>query len=274
MSLRDVLVVVDASDTGTGAMQSAANLAADNEAHLTGLYLGHDPLLGFAQTQLPPDLLQLHQENLARAERGAREEFDRACRAQGLGGEWRAVAEAQVSALILNSRYADLVAMSARAPRPSDIFAHRYADSVVIAAGRPVLMLPESWTWGRGCERIMVAWESSREATRAVHDAMPLLEKAGEVVVVEVTGRDDAGARDPAADIGRHLARHGVAVEAAHAVKGNADIGEQLLRASVDHGAHLLVAGAYGHSRVREYALGGVTRYLMTHSTIPLLLSH
>lgn len=274
MSFKDILVVVDASETSSNAVKCAAKLAAENEACLTALYLGHDPLLGFAESQLPPDLLQRHEENLSRAEQTARDHFEQTCRTGGVGSEWRAANEAQTSALILNARYADLVTMSGRASSTADLFAHRYADGVVITAGRPVLLFPESYTWKNGFRRIMVAWENSREATRAVHDAMPLLEKAQKVTIMEIAGTDEIDTRDPASDIARHLARHGVATETAHAVKGEINVGDQLLSASVDYDADLLVAGAYGHSRLREYALGGVTRHLMGHLTIPMLFSH
>jgi len=274
MSCKDILVVVDASETSLNAVKCAANLAASHEAHLTGLYLGYNPMTGFAEAQIPSDLLQQHQDNLARAEQQARSTFEEACRATGISGEWRAAWEVQTSALMLNARYTDVVAMSAGAANTADMIAHRYADSVVIAAGRPVLLFPDSYKWNRGFQRIMVAWDGSREATRAVHDALPFLTQAQRVVVMEITGRDDAESRDPASDIAKHLARHGVQTETAHAPKGDISIGDQLLDESVDKSVDLLVAGAYGHSRLREYALGGVTRHLMDHLTIPMLFSH
>lgn len=274
MSCKDILVVVDPSEAGNNAVRCAAGLAAEHEAHLTGLYLGYNPITGFAEAQVPADLLQQHQDNLARAEGKAREDFEKICRAAGVGWEWRSAWEAQTSALALGARYVDVVAMSGAASNTADLVAHRYADGVVIAAGRPVLLFPEAYTWDKGFRTIMVAWDGSREATRALHDALPLLTRATEVIVMEVTGKGDAQARDPASDIARHLARHGVATETTHAVKGDLAVGDELLDASADRGADLIVAGAYGHSRLREYALGGVTRHLMMHLSIPMLFSH
>lgn len=274
MFCKDLLVVVDASEAGANAVQCAAQLAAAHGAHLMGLYLAYNPMTGFAETQLPADLLQQHQDNLVRAEQDTRRLFEETCRAAGISAEWRAAWEVQTSVLMLSARYADLVAMSGTASNSADLIAHRYADSVVIAAGRPVLLFPERYKWGKGFQRIMVAWDGSREATRAVHDALPVLVQARKVLIMEVAGREDAGARDPASDIAKHLARHGVAAEAAHTLKGDISVGDQLLDASVDTRADLLVAGAYGHSRLREYALGGVTRHLMTHLAIPMIFSH
>lgn len=274
MPCKDILVVVDASEASSNAVNCAANLATGHAAHLTGLYLGYDPMTGFAETQIPADLLQQHQDHLTRAEQDARAAFEETCREAGISAEWRSTWEVQTSVLMLSARYVDLVVMSGAASNAADLIAHRYADSVVIAAGRPVLLIPESYKWDRGFQRVMVAWDGSREAARAVHDAMPFLTQAQQVIVMEVTGRQEPDARDPASDIAKHLARHGVVTETTHAVKGSVSVGDLLLNAAVDHDADLLVAGAYGHSRLREYALGGVTRQLMMQLAIPMIFSH
>lgn len=274
MSYKDLLVLIDRPGAESNIMECAANLAVVHDGHLTGLYLGHDPLIGFAETQMPAELLQLHQDNLARAEQEARRGFDDACRLAGINSEWRTATEASLTNLVLSARYVDLLVMNGDAANTSDLVAHRYADSVVMAAGRPVLLIPDNYRWEHGFQRALVAWDGSREATRAVHDALPLLRAAGKVTIMEIADGDEVMARDPGSDIARHLARHGLATESAHAVKSNLSVGEQLLSASVDHSADILVAGAYGHSRLREFALGGVTRYLMMHLTIPMLFSH
>lgn len=274
MSYKDLLVLIDPSGAGGNVVECAVNLAAAQGAHLTGLYLGYDPLIGFAEAQIPTELLQMHQDNLARAEQEGRQGFEEACRRGGITGEWRAASEARLANLILSVRYVDLVVMSGNAADTTDLVAHRYADNVVMSGGRPVLLIPEGYRWHGGFSHVMVAWDGSREATRAMHDALPLLQAAHRVTVMEIADKDDVVARDPASDVARHMARHGLDIESAHAVKTEIGVGDQLLSASVDHGAELLVAGAYSHSRLREFALGGVTRHLMTHLTVPMLFSH
>jgi nucleotide-binding universal stress UspA family protein len=274
MFCKDILVAVDASEASVAAVHCAAGLAVDHDAHLTALYLGYDPITAFAESQLPADLLQQHRDRLTRAEDDARSAFEEICRTAGIGSEWRSAWQAQTSVLTLSARYHDLVAMSGTASNDADLIAHRYADSVVIAAGRPVMLFPASYRWDRGLRHIMVAWDGSREATRAVHDAMPYLVRADKVVVMEIIGSNEGERRDPASDIARHLARHGVETEAAHSHETDIALGDQLLDACVDRNVDLLVAGAYGHSRLREYALGGVTRHLMTHLSIPMIFSH
>lgn len=274
MSYKDLLVLIDPANPGNNAVECAANLALQHDAHLTGLYVGHDPLIGFAETQIPAELLQMHQDSLARAEGEAREGFEETCRRTGISNEWRTASEAKMTKLMLNARYSDLVVMGGGAANTSDLVVHRYADNVVMSAGRPVLLIPENYQWGESFRQPMVAWDASREASRAVHDALPLLMPARKVIIMEVTDKDDAMVRDPGSDIAKHLSRHGLTTESAHAVKTELSVGDQLLSACVDYGADLLVAGAYGHSRLRELALGGVTRHLMTHLTIPMLFSH
>lgn len=102
---------------------------------------------------------------------------------------------------------------------------------------------------------------------------MSFLERVKKVIVMEITDRDEVMERTPGSDMAGHLARHGVAVETSHTVKDEIGIGDRLLSAAVDPDADLMVVGAYGHSRLREYALGGVTRCLLDHLTVPMLFS-
>ena len=117
-----------------------------------------------------------------------------------------------------------------------------------------------------------MAWNANREAARAVHDAMPLLTHAESVVVLSVDPQDER--HFAGADIATHLARHGVNVEARRSVAPNIPIGDELLNMASDLGSDLMVMGAYGHSRLREAVFGGVTRHLLRHMTIPVLMSH
>jgi nucleotide-binding universal stress UspA family protein len=122
-------------------------------------------------------------------------------------------------------------------------------------------------------QRIMIAWKNTREAVRAVHDAMPLLTAAAEVQVVMVNPSAEDGDA-PTADICRHLDRHGVNVESTHIVARDIEVGDALLSRAADESIDLLVLGAYGHQRWRETVFGGVTRHLLQHMTVPVLMSH
>ena len=123
---------------------------------------------------------------------------------------------------------------------------------------------------------MLVAWNSSAQAARAIHDALPLLARAKRVLIMAVhreaggQGQDDV----PGADIARHLVRHGVAAEASPVDAGGIEVGDLLLSRAADEGADLLVMGIYGHSRLRELVLGGVSRHLFDHMTIPVFMAH
>jgi nucleotide-binding universal stress UspA family protein len=148
--------------------------------------------------------------------------------------------------------------------------------NVMLASGRPVLAIPYAGQFEQIGERVLVAWNASREATRAVNDALPLLMGAKAVTILAVNPKHGIeGHGDvPAADIALHLARHGVKAEAAHTIAKDISEGDALLSYAADLGADLIVAGGYGHSRAREMVFGGATRTLLQEMTVPMLLSH
>jgi nucleotide-binding universal stress UspA family protein len=124
-------------------------------------------------------------------------------------------------------------------------------------------------------ETIFVAWKNTREAARAVAEAMPFLQRASQVIVglVEEEGASEQFGIEPGADIGRYLSRHGVAAEI-RPINGWVYAGEALLNEAQRTGAQMIVMGGYGHSRFREWVLGGATRHLLTHAGVPVLMAH
>ena len=137
-------------------------------------------------------------------------------------------------------------------------------------------MVPYVGTYPSVGNRVLVAWDASREAARAVADALPLLKDAGHVVALSANPDPGAGKHGelPGADIARHLARHGVRVDAERASSRDVSTADLVLNRIADEDIDLLVMGAYGHARVREVWLGGVTRRLMESMTVPVFLSH
>ena len=140
---------------------------------------------------------------------------------------------------------------------------------LALGAGRPILVTPPKVSVLSG-KRVVIAWKDAREARRAVRDALPLLKAAEEVLVVAVGESGRAGALD----VQEHLDGHGIKARTLVHARRESAVADELIRAAEREGADLIVAGAYGHSRTREWILGGVTRDLLDHAPIPCLLAH
>jgi nucleotide-binding universal stress UspA family protein len=151
-----------------------------------------------------------------------------------------------------------------------------FFTSLLLESGRPVLLVPPGFAW-RPAKHVVVAWRPTRESTRALHDALPLLRMAESIDVLEVgdvSGEEGDGPQ-PGADIATHLARHGLKVRVVVHPHSGESVALSLIRHAQDTDAELLVAGGYGHSRFREWVLGGVTRELLDGTpSVPILFSH
>jgi len=286
MMLKDILVHLDEGPRSGTRLKVAVDLAKRHEAHLTGIFVmdlpGSDLFYGAGMPFTGGGGLE-QMVNSLRAEAAARadtvgQEFREALRIQGLEGEWRVVEGDTVDLLALHARYADLTVLGQ--PNAEEAYKGPSPDAVLVnvmlSSGRPVLAVPYAGQFERVGERVLVAWNASRESTRAVNDALPLLRGANVVTVLAVNPRHGIeGHGDvPAADIALHLARHGVKAEAAHTIAKDIGEADALLSYAADLGADLIVCGGYGHSRAREMVFGGVTRTLLQEMTVPMLLSH
>ena len=148
------------------------------------------------------------------------------------------------------------------------------AEGLVFESGRPVLVLPRRTEVTKAFDHVVIGWDGSRAAARALSDAMCFARLAETVTVASVTGDKDLSKTAPSSDVVRHLARHGIAAEAQEVPVGDLDAGVALQDLCERIGGDLLVMGAYGHSRVREFVLGGATRSVLVAPSVPVLLSH
>ena len=286
MELKDILVHLDEGPRSNVRLKVAVDLARRHEAHLTGILVvelpGSDWFIGSGMSFAPGDAMDQMLNSLrgtftARAE-ATGQAFRETLRREGIEGELRTVEGDTVALVGLHARYADLTILGQ--PNEEEPYKGPSADAVLVnvlmSSGRPVLAVPYAGEFEHVGDRVLVAWNASREATRAVNDALPLLRGATSVTVLAVNPRRGiAGLGDvPAADIALHLARHGVKAEAAHTIAEDIGEADALLSYAADLGADLLVCGGYGHSRARELVFGGVTRTLLREMTVPMLLSH
>src|SRR6202040_2947083 len=148
------------------------------------------------------------------------------------------------------------------------------SEAALFESGRPIIIVPYIQKAPLKLDRVMVCWDGGRQAARAAADAMPILEKAGKVEVVIIA--DERGKEDEieGADMGQHLARHGLKVDVKRISRGNIDVADVLLSHVADSGTDFIVMGGYGHSRLREFILGGVTHSILRSMTAPVLLAH
>lgn len=276
MGLKDLLVHVDNDPACSSRLDVAVALAARYGAHLTGLHARAWPRLpAYVEIELPPSVQEAQQHHLDELARQAEARFLQRARQREIVSEWRLATGDIIGAMRLHARYADLTIVGQGIDLQDAPYDLAFlAEELVLGVGRPVLVVPRYGAFEMVGERVLIAWNGTREATRAVHDALPLLKRATKVIVLSIDPEQDSGSRVPSADIALHLARHGVAAEAASTVGLDIAVGDVLLSRAADLGVDLIVMGAYGHSRVREVVLGGATRHILHHMTVPVLLSH
>jgi len=174
----------------------------------------------------------------------------------------------------VHAYYADLVVVGRPESAGQTASPPGLAESLVMSSGRPIIVFPPGGKVSQ-VRRVLVAWNATRESIRAVADAMPLLAKAEavEVLVADHQRRPEGHGQEPGADIARHLARHGAHVEVRRMSSEGKDVGALLLSQAATFRADLLVMGAYGHSQVREWVFGGVTRTVLYEAGLPVLMS-
>lgn len=275
MALKDLLVHVNSEAGSQAAVDAALVLAERHDAHLVGLGIRAPvDMPTYAEARLPDSVLEILNEREATRLAEARTLFEERARHAGRSDrvEWREDAGFPAQTLGLHARYADLTIVSQSEPDASDRRFIDIAEDVLISAGRPVLIIPKVGAPGHIGQTAIVAWNGSREAARALGDAMAMLERA-KTVEIFIAGETDIGEL-PGADIASHLAHHGLKVDVYRAPGSEVSVGDALLNRVSDIGADVIVMGGYGRSRFREFVLGGVTRHMLQHLTVPVLMSH
>jgi len=280
MGLKDIVLHMPDVAAATSLLNAAVPLARRHDSHLIGIniYESTVPLAMVTDGYMDPATVARFAEEHKRAalENAAKVQaiFEERLRMEALSGEWRTVDGPISDTLCLHARYADLSMFSRPSGEDGDI---SLIEDVLFTSGRPILVVPQAFPCESIGERILIGWNATRESARAVGDALPLLGKAGMVRVLTIsTSQDDTNTRElvAAEDIARHLARHGVKVTAGVATAGMLGPYDILLNEMSDVDADLLVIGGYGHGRMREMLLGGVTRDMIRHGTGPVMLSH
>jgi nucleotide-binding universal stress UspA family protein len=275
---KDLLVPVVLGTVPTQAIDVACILAVTH-GHVTGL-IGVSlvtPLMSMPDV-FPGGIYENYSAAARAAAAGLRDEVDACLARHPVAGAsqlaespWLTTAEIA----LVHSRYADLVVLGRVPDGPSEVERTLFG-SLLLHSGRPLLLVPQDARPTVPPARIVLAWKPCAESTRALHDAMPLLKRADLVQLLMIDPQVDGlhHGELPGADIGAHLSRHDIAVEAISLPRAGGSDAEVLLRHAQEAGADLIVAGGYGHTRVREQVFGGVTRALFEQKRVPVLFSH
>jgi nucleotide-binding universal stress UspA family protein len=298
MDLKDILVCLDPTDAGEARLRLAAAITRSCRAHLSAAYIlpeaipGAPPLDGLT---VAPPTSEAWMPNPAAITGGVpasgegadttrgpalaeliEQRFREEMRPDALEGDWHLFGGGESAELTALSQTFDLIVYGQTSPdwrvpvgfRPEDL---------IVASGRPLLVVPYAGDFAAGVgRRVLVAWDGTREAARALHDALPLIGKAEAVTLMTVRDDEADFARDaPAlARLVQHLSRQGLRASHERTVRGDVPVADLLLSRAADLDIDLIVAGAYHHSQFREALVGGVSRDLLDHMTVPVLMAH
>jgi nucleotide-binding universal stress UspA family protein len=275
--IKDIVVNLSVSKGGGPASDYAVSLASALGAHLTGVAFVYDPIVPVSATgYIPAEIIERQQADNEGFAKTAVDGFGAATKRAGLSAAPLTISTSLAGAGEHFSRIArrfDLAVLGQAEPDTSSID-DIIAETTLFESGRPMIIVPYIQKGPLKLDRAMVCWDGSRPAARAIGDAMPLLAKAGKVEIVSIS--DEPGKQDKieGVDMEHHLARHGLKVEVERIPRGDVDVADALLSHAADSGADIMVMGGYGHSRLRQFLLGGVTRSTLRSMTVPVLMAH
>lgn len=267
MHFADIVVTLDPSPNGRTRLQVAARLAARASGRLTACYVGPTAGLRYDSTD------STKQEPAGETAEAVRDDFESVLALHGLSGSWViGEKDGDVSNVVRHARCADLV-VCAISPAPSGELGEPDVEALVTESGCPILGIPPGRAPDGIGGSIAIAWDDSREASRAVRDALPFLSEARSVRVISV-GTPRGGRYDLDLLLA-HLKQHGIAAaaDADHSLRADSPA-EEILSRLQDLETDLLVAGAFGHSRLGERLFGGASRTFLHQMMIPVLVSH
>jgi nucleotide-binding universal stress UspA family protein len=275
--VKDIIVNLSVTKEGSLVGKYAVSVAAALEAHLTGVAFIYDPVVPISGAgYIPAEVIETQREDNESAAEAAIRSFTAATDQAGISAEPLMTGASLAGAGDQFARMArrfDLAIVGQAQPEISSM-EQIIGETTLFESGRPMIMVPYIQKAPFKTDNVMICWDGSRTAARAVADAIPIIRKSGRVEIVIVANERGKEDEIEGADIGQHLARHGLTVDVHRISGGNIDVGDALLSHAADSGADLMVMGGYGHSRLREFVLGGVTRSLFESMTVPVLLSH
>jgi nucleotide-binding universal stress UspA family protein len=275
--IKDLVVNLPIGSKQFATADYAISIAETFGAHIAGIAFAYDPVVApTVMDSMPAEWIEQQRTEAAEGAETSITRFEAATKRSGLSVSSHTLTATPGRAANLfgqTARHFDLSVVGQTEPdRPAP--EELIIEGALFDSGRPVIVVPYIQKQGLKLDRVLVCWDGSRTAARAIADALPLLNRAGEIDVVVVAGGNSKSDEIPGADIGHHLARHGMKIEIQRIVAPDIDVPNAILSYAADRSADFLVMGGYGHSRLREFVLGGATRGILTSMTIPTLMSH
>jgi nucleotide-binding universal stress UspA family protein len=274
--LKDVVVSLSGRAPRDFAAEYATSIAATFGAHIAGISFLYEPVIPDGTLGgIPVDLIELQREENSKAANDAISRFDAGVKKAGISAETRILDATFGGAATLFAQIArrfDL-AVVGQAQREGGASDELIIEGALFESGRPLVVVPYIQKRGMTLDCVLACWDGSRTAARAIGDAMPFLERAKAVDIV-IVAEERKSDEITGANMSEHLARHGVRASVKRIAKGDLAIEDVLLSYAADSGADFMVMGGYGHSRLREFILGGVTRGILASMTVPVLMSH
>ncbi len=275
--IKDLVVNLSLGVTRDPAADYAISIAEAFDAHICGVAFVYDPIVPpSVMGGIPSEIIDVQRSESEKAATSAIARFEAASKRSSLSSEHRAL-EASLggSGDLFGSlaRRFDLSVVGQAEPKhgPAQEFV---IEGALFGSGRPVVVVPYIHKSALKLDRVLICWDGSRPATRAIADAMPFLQRSQALDVVIVASGREKTDEIPGVDIGEHLARHGLKVEVKRIVATDIDVPNTILSHAADSGADFIVMGGFGHSRLREFVLGGATRGILAAMTVPTLMSH
>jgi nucleotide-binding universal stress UspA family protein len=257
----------------------AADLARRLDAHLTGVALAFEPVVPVytMTTPLPTDLIVAAHEQAVNDAKTAAAAFEQIAAGAGLRYASRtteSVGSDGLEGVTRSLAMSDMLVVGQQNPDAPEPMREALIEAMLFQSGAPILIVPYAGVQAFTPGRAIVAWDGGSAAAHAVRAALPLLHLATEVVVVIVKENIKRSTELAGADIATHLARHNLHVEVREITNATGDIGQTILSFAADEAADWMVMGGYGHSRMREFFLGGATRGILESMTLPVLMAH
>jgi len=280
MTLKNIGVFVDATPEGEKRIDYAATLAHQCGAHLAGIHV-----VSAVRPEYRSDYYVIGEKAIRAllvgrkaadeaATSNVRRHFEAISAKRDLSAEFRVIRRGGPDEdLTLSSLHSDLVVIGQR--ELQELKGYASPEKLLLASGAPILIIPSGWKSESIGNKILVGWNASREARRAVADALPFLVAASSVtlLVVDSEQRARRNGEEPGADIALYLARHGARVEVEQVLSQGAPVADIILSYAAEHGVDLIVIGAYSHARPVEMMFGGVTQSLLKEAPVPVLMS-